>query len=200
MTPSLIHDDMLIGDVLARYPESAQIMQDFGLSCTSCSVNSFEPIRAGALSHGMPEENVDQLMEALNELATARQQSLKDGFYVTSKAAEKIQEFAETEGKSGQTLRITAHDNNGMEPAYAMDFEEESKKDDKTFEFHGVKVHLDAESVKNLNGAEVDYLDTSYGSGFKIYNPQFTGGGCACGNTGGCGCGSGESGESCGCH
>jgi hybrid cluster-associated redox disulfide protein len=73
MTKALIHDEMLIGDVLARYPESAQIMQDFGLSCTSCSVNAFEPVRAGALSHGMSEENVDELMAALNELAAARQ-------------------------------------------------------------------------------------------------------------------------------
>jgi iron-sulfur cluster assembly protein len=121
---------------------------------------------------------------------------MKDGFYVTTKAAEKIMEFAANENKEGQALRITAHDNNNMEPAYAMDFEEKSQKGDKVFEFHGVKVHLDKESAKNLEGAEVDYLDTAYGSGFKIFNPQFTGNSCGCGSGGGCGCGSGG----CGCH
>lgn len=197
---------MLIGDVLNRLPESAQIMQDFGLHCTSCSVNVFEPLKMGAMSHGIDEEVVDEMIERINELAAARKRAPDDGIYVTEFAATKIKEFAKAEDKEGYGLRITAKDNGGAEPAYAMDFAEKGAAEDKTFEFHGVEIFLDAESMANLGGAEVDFIESQYGSGFKISNPNFMGTkktGC-CGGNGGAGCGCGrsetkEEGESCGC-
>lgn len=201
----LIHGDMLIGDVLNLLPESAQIMQDFGLHCTSCSVNVFEPLKMGAMSHGIEEEVVDEMIERINELAAARKRAPDDGIYVTEFAATKIMEFAKAEDKEGYGLRITAKDNGGKEPTYAMDFAEQGAADDKTFEFHGVAIYVDPESMANLGGAEVDFIESPYGSGFKITNPNFVGAkksGC-CGSGGeGCGCGRNETrqeGDACGC-
>jgi iron-sulfur cluster assembly accessory protein len=199
----LIDGEMLIGDVLNRLPESAQIMQDFGLHCTSCSVNVFEPLKMGAMSHGIEEEVVDEMIERINELANARKRAPDDGIYVTEFAATKIKEFAKAESKEGWGLRITAQDNKGKEPAYGMDFAEKAAKGDKKFEFHGVEIYVDSDSLENLLGAEVDFVETAYGSGFKISNPNFMGakkngcacgghgdGNCGCGSSGGCGCGS----------
>lgn len=200
---------MLIGDVLNRLPDSAQIMQDFGLHCTSCSVNVFEPLKMGAMSHGIEEAVVDEMIGRINELAAARKRAPDDGIYVTENAAIKIKEFAKAEDKEGYGLRITANDNGGNEPAYAMDFAEKGAADDKTFEFHGVEIYLDPESLANLGGAEVDFLESAYGSGFKISNPNFStstakkSGGCGCSSGGGgCGCGRNETkkeGDACGC-
>lgn len=196
---------MLIGDVLNRLPESAQIMQDFGLHCTSCSVNVFEPLKMGAMSHGIPEEVVDEMIERINDLAIARKRAPDDGIYVTENAATKIKDFAKAEDKEGYGLRITAKDNGGLEPTYAMDFAEKGAATDKTFEFHGVEIFLDPESFANLGGAEVDFIESAYGSGFKISNPNFVAAkksGCGCSSGGGgCGCGRNETkqeGESCG--
>lgn len=189
----IITGDELIGDILSRFPAAAEIMEDFGLHCTGCSVNAFEPLRMGALSHGLSEEAADEIIERINELAAAKQKKLADGLYLSPRAAKQIQKFAEMEEKKGYALRITAKDNNGNEPAYAMDFEEKATKDDKSFEFHGVTILLNPESWKNLKGAEVDFLETSMGSGFKITNPQFSKKSCkdgGCGS-GGCGCGNG---------
>ena len=204
----LINGDMLIGDVLNRLPDSAQIMQDFGLHCTSCSVNVFEPLKMGAMSHGIEEEVVDEMISRINELAAARKRAPDDGIYVTENAATKIKEFAKAEDKEGYGLRITAKDNGGNEPTYAMDFAKEGDAGDKTFEFHGVEIYLDAESLANLGGAEVDFLESAYGSGFKISNPNSSttakkksGCGCSSGG-GGCGCGRNETkqaGDACGC-
>ncbi len=194
-TTPLITGEELIGDVISQYPGSAQIMEDFGLHCTSCSVNAFEPLRLGALSHGLEEAVVDDLIERLNDLAAAKQKSLADGFYLSPRAADQVKKFAEMEDKAGYALRITAKDNNGMEPAYGMDFEKEPQKDDKALTFHGVTVLMDPESWKNLEGAEVDFLETSMGSGFKITNPQFKAGGCGSGS---CGCGTGHGSGGCG--
>ncbi len=185
---------MLIGDVLNRLPDSAQIMQDFGLHCTSCSVNVFEPLKMGAMSHGISEETVDEMIARINDLALARRRAPDDGIYMTENAATKVKEFAKAEGKEGFGLKITAADNDGREPTYGMDFQEKAGDDEKTFEFHGVSIYLDPESLKNLAGAEVDFIESAYGSGFKITNPNFTGvkkSGCACGSGGdACGCGS----------
>ncbi len=195
---------MLIGDVINRFPDSAQIMQDFGLHCTSCSVNVFEPLKLGAMSHGIEEEVVDDMIDRINDLALAKKRAPDDGIYVTEFAATKIKEFAKAEDKEGYGLRITAKDNNGNEPAYAMDFAKAGDADDKTFEFHGVEIFLDPESLANMGGAEVDFIESQYGSGFKINNPQFIGAAkksCACGD-GGCGCGRNETKEeddACGC-
>jgi len=196
-----IHGDMLIGDILAAYPESAQIMEDFGLHCTTCSVNAYEPLRAGALGHGLEEEVVDELMSRLNDMANAKKnQADPDGLFVTKRAAFKIGEFAKSEEKEGWALKITAHPNEaGKEPAYAMDFVEKADPEDKSFEFEDVTLVLNAESFELLKGSDIDYLQTKFGEGFKITNPNFGKGGC-CGG-GGCGSGSkgGCGGGSCGC-
>jgi iron-sulfur cluster assembly accessory protein len=188
----MIKDETLIGEILSRYPESAQIMEDYGLHCTSCSVNAYEPIKAGAMSHGLSEDIANELIGKINELAGAKAKAPVDGIYVSERAAKKIQEFAKEEGKEGFALRITAKDNDDMEPAYGMDFEKEAKEDDETFEFHGVKIFANPESAKNLMGADIDFLETQMGSGFKITNPKFNG------SSGSCGCGTGKGEGGCG--
>ncbi len=191
---SLVHGDMLIGEVLNLWPDSAEIMQDFGLHCTSCSVNAFEPLKAGAMAHGLEEEVVDDMIARIDEMAKAKSKAPADGIYVTARAAEKIMEFATAENKTDWGLKITAKDNGGNEPAYSMDFQKEAGNDDKTWEFHGVSIFADPESLPNLAGAEIDFLETAYGSGFKITNTRFKSkGGCG---SGGCGCG-GNNGGSC---
>ena len=77
-----------------------------------------------------------------------------------------------------------------MEPGYAMDFEKKEKRGDKSYEFHGLKIFIEKESIDIMMGANIDYFETPYGSGFKIDNPKYWG-------KKSCGCGSGE-GEGCG--
>jgi iron-sulfur cluster assembly accessory protein len=194
----IIHGDMLIGDILNSYPEAAQIMEDFGLHCTSCSVNAYEPLGAGARGHGMKDEQVEELISKLNDMAIGQKnQADPDGLFVTKRAAFKVNEFSKAEEKEGWALRITAHpSDDGKEPAYAMDFVEKAEKDDKTFDFDDVKVVLNPDSFETLKGSDIDYLQTKFGEGFKITNPNFNKGGCC----GGGGCSSGSCGSgSCGC-
>lgn len=191
-----ITDEMLIGDVISKIPQAAEIMTAYGLHCTSCSVNVFEPIKMGAMGHGMDEETADKMIDEINKVAGDMKRKAPDnGIYVSESAAVKIKEFAKNEGKEGFGLKLTAQKQEGNEPAYAMDFQEKAEEGEKTFEFHGVQIFVSPESLENLLGAEVDYLETPYGSGFKIDNPNYKKN-CACGGAGGgCGCG----GNSCSC-
>lgn len=95
---------------------------------------------------------------------------------VTDLAAEKIKEFAEEEGKSGFGLKVTAHDNDGFEPAYEMDFQKSAAKNERTIKRAGIELYLDEESHANMLGATIDFAETAYGTGFRIINPRFRAG------------------------
>lgn len=176
---------MLIADVIRRVPAAAEIMTAYGLHCTSCSVNAFEPIKAGAMSHGMDEESADAMLAEINKVAAnIVRRAPDDGIYLTEFAAAKIKEFAKAENKEGYGLKITADSSaeGGIGPTYSMDFQEKAKKAEKKFEFHGVEIFLDKKSLKNLLGAEIDFVETEFGSGFKIDNPNLKKS--CCGHTG----------------
>ena len=101
---------------------------------------------------------------------------------ITSKAAEKIQEFmAEEEGKP-QFLRIYVQGGGCSGLSYGMGFEKEAEEDDSIMEENGVKVLVDSMSIDHLNGANVDYIESLMGSGFKINNPNVTKS-CSCGSS-----------------
>src|SRR6267142_1463262 len=56
--------------------------------------------------------------------------------------------------------------------SYSMAFENAAGMMDKTFNFEGVKVFVDATSAMYLNGCQVDYVETLEGAGFKFENPN----------------------------
>ena len=53
---------------------------------------------------------------------------------------------------------------------------------DKTYNFEGLKVFVDQASLLYLDGAEVDYVETLEGSGFKFNNPNVKST-CGCGSS-----------------
>ena len=58
--------------------------------------------------------------------------------------------------------------------SYGMGFEEKSDEDDYVLEQNGVKVLIDNYSQNYLKGANIDYIESLMGSGFKINNPNIT--------------------------
>src|ERR671924_1355927 len=66
--------------------------------------------------------------------------------------------------------------------SYSMSFENSSGMMDKSFNFDGLKVLVDATSLMYLNGCTVDYIETLEGAGFKFDNPQVKST-CGCGSS-----------------
>ncbi|PIN69793.1 disulfide oxidoreductase [Candidatus Woesearchaeota archaeon CG11_big_fil_rev_8_21_14_0_20_43_8] len=60
-----ITKDMLIADIVDKYPKSATMMRKMGLHCVSCHVASFETLEEGARGHGL---NADKIIEELNTI------------------------------------------------------------------------------------------------------------------------------------
>ena len=66
--------------------------------------------------------------------------------------------------------------------SYSMAFETSPGMLDKTYNFGGLKVFIDQASMLYLDGAEVDYVETLEGSGFKFSNPNAKST-CGCGSS-----------------
>ena len=66
--------------------------------------------------------------------------------------------------------------------SYSMSFENGAGMMDKTFEFDGLKVYVDATSLMYLKGVNVDYIETLEGAGFKFDNPNVKST-CGCGSS-----------------
>ena len=59
-----ITKDLIIGDVLDRYPNTAEIFFSIGMHCLGCPASRGETIEEACMVHGA---DVDELVKRLNE-------------------------------------------------------------------------------------------------------------------------------------
>lgn len=67
-TQIVITKDMNLGEVAYKFPESAEVLLDYGLHCVGCFASSFDTIEVGAKVHGMSDEEVAEMIERINEV------------------------------------------------------------------------------------------------------------------------------------
>ena len=101
---------------------------------------------------------------------------------ITAKAAEKVADFMKQEGNKALFLRVYVTGGGCSGLSYGMGFEEKADEDDAILEQNGVKLLIDSYSQRYLKGANVDYVESLMGSGFKINNPNVTKS-CSCGHS-----------------
>ena len=100
---------------------------------------------------------------------------------ITEKAAEKVRSAMEKQGKSDVALRLYVSGGGCSGFQYGLAFDRKND-DDNVIESHGVKVIVDQESAKYLDGSEIDYEESVMGEGFKVNNPNATET-CGCGHS-----------------
>ncbi len=65
---------------------------------------------------------------------------------------------------------------------YTLNFDNEVRSDDQTYEVGGITVIIDTKSTLYLTGTTIDYTTGLSGGGFKFTNPQAKGS-CGCGSS-----------------
>ena len=101
---------------------------------------------------------------------------------LTPTAVSKVQEILTSQEPQPAGLRIAVVGGGCSGFSYSMAFENNPGMLDKTYNFEGLKVFIDQASLLYLDGAEVDYVETLEGSGFKFNNPN-TKSTCGCGSS-----------------
>lgn len=98
-------------------------------------------------------------------------------------AANKILEIAADEGLEGQNLRVKIIGGGCAGFSYDLFFDDKDALPmDEVFEDKGVTIVCDPLSFQYLDGVEITFLDSLYGSGFKFLNPNVTSS-CGCGSS-----------------
>ena len=99
---------------------------------------------------------------------------------LTDKAAEKVKEFMDGES-ADQGLRVAIRGGGCSGFQYALAFDQQ-RDGDEVFEYSGIKLLVDSESIPFVNGSEVDYVEGLQGAGFAVNNPNVVAA-CGCGQS-----------------
>ncbi len=180
-----ITEETLIGDLVEAHPEIIDTLLSYGVHCIGCDVSPYEPLGDGFRSHGMGDQEVEEAIRKLNVIISEHKPEVVDApaeikLTVTDAAAHKIKDFCSKNGK--QALRVGIKRGGCSGYSYILELADLQQATDIVIEEKGAKLFIDGASAENLDGMEIDYLDSLTGAGFKIKNPQATKG-CGCGNS-----------------
>jgi iron-sulfur cluster assembly protein len=101
---------------------------------------------------------------------------------LTDRAASEVKGLLEKQEKPEAMLRVFVAGGGCSGFQYGMSLEEEPSEGDQTFDINGVKVIIDPRSAMYVGGAEIDFVDSMMGGGFKIDNPNAVSS-CGCGQS-----------------
>ncbi len=185
-----ITKDTTIGNIIEKYPQTIKTLMDFGVHCVGCDVSPFESLEMGFKGHGMTDEQINEAVTKLNEIVEKNPQEQKAEekevdlsnakVTVTDKAADKIKEIIAQEKK--EALRVSVQPGGCSGSQYGLELDDKSTDDDIVIEEKGIKLFIDKKSMAKLNGADIDYVDSLQGAGFKVSNPNATES-CGCGSS-----------------
>ena len=90
---------------------------------------------------------------------------------LTDRAAQHVQRYIEKRGK-GVGLRLGVKTTGCSGLAYKLEFADDIKPEDVSFETNGVRVLIDPKSLAYLDGTELDFVREGLNEGFKFNNPN----------------------------
>ena len=100
---------------------------------------------------------------------------------LTPSALERVQSYLAKRGR-GLGLRVGVRKTGCSGYAYVVDYADSIDSDDVVFDEQGVKVIVNSESLKLIDGTEVDFVKQGINEAFKFRNPNVKGE-CGCGES-----------------
>jgi iron-sulfur cluster assembly accessory protein len=101
---------------------------------------------------------------------------------LTEAAADQLQKLLDEKGMEDHSLRVFVSGGGCSGLQYGMTFAEAPMEGDQVFEEQNVRLVVDSGSLMYLMGAEIDYIDSLMGGGFRIENPNAAQS-CSCGSS-----------------
>ena len=100
---------------------------------------------------------------------------------LTKSAAERVGKYLETRG-AGVGLRLGVTKTGCSGYSYVINYAETVEGEDIVFEDRGIKIVVDPEALKLIDGTEVDFVKNGLNEAFSFRNPNVTGE-CGCGES-----------------
>jgi iron-sulfur cluster assembly protein len=102
--------------------------------------------------------------------------------HVSESAGQQIRELLNQQDGKNLFLRVAVQGGGCSGFTYGMGFDEEMKDEDTELEQQGIKIVVDKDSAKLLEGVQIDYKESTMGGGFTIENPNAVAT-CGCGTS-----------------
>ncbi len=100
---------------------------------------------------------------------------------LTESAAERVSTYLEKRG-GGVGLRLGVTKTGCSGYSYVINYADAVNSEDIVFEDRGVKIVIDPEALKLIDGTEVDFVKNGLNEAFSFRNPNVTGE-CGCGES-----------------
>ncbi len=100
---------------------------------------------------------------------------------LTAAAADRIQKFIASRGR-GMGLKLGVRKTGCSGFAYVVNYADDVASGDVVFESAGVKVIVDPDSLRYVDGTEIDFVREGLNEAFKFRNPNVRGE-CGCGES-----------------
>ncbi len=100
---------------------------------------------------------------------------------LTESAAERVSSYLDMRGH-GVGLRVGVKTTGCSGYSYVVNYADSIEGDDVVFEDRGVKIVVDPEALKLIDGTEVDFIKNGLNEAFSFRNPNVTGE-CGCGES-----------------
>ncbi len=104
------------------------------------------------------------------------------GLTLSAVASTKVRELLEQEGNPDLGLRVYVAGGGCSGLQYGMALDDNTLDDDYVVGVEGIRVLVDSESARFLEGSEIDYVDSLMGAGFTVNNPNAVST-CGCGHS-----------------
>ncbi len=91
---------------------------------------------------------------------------------ITDKAADRIKYLIESRGASSLGIRIGVKSGGCSGLSYFVEYVDEMRQFEEIVEDKGVKVFIDPKAIMYLIGAQMDYVEEKFKSGFIFQNPN----------------------------
>ena len=100
---------------------------------------------------------------------------------LTDSAAERVRSYLEKRGKGiGLRLGVTLTGCSGY--SYVINYADKVEVSDLVFEDKGIKVIVDPDALKLIDGTEIDFVKNGLNEAFSFRNPNISGE-CGCGES-----------------
>jgi hybrid cluster-associated redox disulfide protein len=67
MSKIKIDKDTNIAELIEQNPEMNDVLYEYGLYCGNCYAAGYDTLEAGAMSHGLEDEEIEELIQELNK-------------------------------------------------------------------------------------------------------------------------------------
>jgi iron-sulfur cluster assembly protein len=101
---------------------------------------------------------------------------------ISETAADRLKEMLAQQETPGMFLRLGVAPGGCTGFSYAMGFDDKESDEDLYMDIQNMKVVVEKENLKYLNGLEIDFEESGMSGGFTIHNPNAVAT-CGCGSS-----------------